>query len=126
MVGYTRMGVAYTLLLITFVGLLAVTRYFDLSTAAEQSGEAGVVSAVRQNLTQVRDIAALSKGKTKFPLTLDDARLGQADKTNRFFGHIIEHGVAVEDWKKTGRFDYISPSGREYSYDPTSGRFQSE
>lgn len=57
------MGVAYTLLLITFLGLLIVTRYFDLSNTAEQSVEAGVISAVQQNLAEIREIAELSKAR---------------------------------------------------------------
>lgn len=117
------MGVAYTLLLITFLGLLIVTRYFDLSNTAEQSVEAGVISAVQQNLAEIREIAELSKGKSTFPLTLDEALPGKANKTNRFFGHIIDHGIAVAGWEKVGTLGYISPSGARYAYNPKSGRF---
>jgi len=111
--------------LAALVGILAVTKYFDLSELTEGSMESGVILAVQEGLTgyagESRDIGR----QPVYPETLDQARIGDTGMRNPFFANVLDRGIAVSGWSKTGKNTYTTPSGAAYTYDPDTGRFES-
>lgn len=122
--GISRLKIGFIALFVIFGGLLAGTKYFDLSLVVEESMEQGVIEAVRQG---VAEYAVISRGKgrsTIYPPLLDDAEPGAATPQNLFFSHILQRGIAVEGWEKTGQNEYRAPTGEKYVYDPRTGSFE--
>lgn len=98
--GYSRLEIAFMLVLGIFIGLLAVTKYLELSTAAKEAMEPGLIEGVRSGIAAYAE-EAKSRGNSKlFPSTLDDAASGAATPRDPFFGRVLEKGVAVEGWSK--------------------------
>ena len=121
--GYSRLEIAFMLVLGIFIGLLAVTKYLELSTAAKEAMEPGLIEGVRSGIAAYAE-EAKSRGNSKlFPSTLDDAASGAATPRDPFFGRVLEKGVAVEGWSKLERNHYLTPSGNTIVYHPESGEF---
>lgn len=122
--GYTRLGMAFAVVLVVFGVLLAVTKYLDLTDLTEGSMDEGVVKAVQQGISAY---AKNSKGSGRpaspYPDVLDEADLGDSTPNNLFFFYVLPKGIAVEGWAKTGKNEYRSPSGGIYVYDSLSGTF---
>jgi len=121
--GFTKLEVAFILVLVALVGMLAVTRFFDLSLTARQSVDTGVIAAVRQGISdyamESRDLGR----RPVYPPLLDHADTGEVTSHNRFFTQVIENGLAVSGSTKTGRHLYRGPNGESLSYDPNTGNF---
>ncbi|MCP4043619.1 MAG: hypothetical protein GY731_16955 [Gammaproteobacteria bacterium] len=120
--GFTTMEVAFIALLVVIFGVLAVTKYLDLSTITEKSVEEGVIAAVRQGLAS-NSTQQGRNGIPDYPATLDKAVNGAATTHNLFFGNVMEKGIAVTGWVKIDRNEYRTPSGKRYVYDPANGSF---
>lgn len=75
--GFTKLEVAFILVLVALVGMLAVTRFFDLSLTARQSVDTGVIAAVRQGISdyamESRDLGR----RPVYPPLLDHADTGE-------------------------------------------------
>ena len=123
--GYTRLGVGFALLLIVFGTLLAVTKFLDLSALTEGSMDQGVIEAVRQGISAYAENAKdKDTASSPYPAMLDEAEIGDATPQNLFFSHVLPKGIAATGWAKTGRYEYRSPSGNSYRYDPREGTFE--
>ena len=121
--GFGRLEVAFIVVLVALVGVLAVTRFFDLSLAARQSVDTGVVAAVREGISDYA-LASREFGRHPvYPSLLDHADAGEATTRNRFFTAVVENGLAVTGWTKTGPNSYRAPHGETYAYDPGTGAF---
>ena len=121
--GFSRLEMAFILVLVALVGILAVTRFFDLSLTAQQAVDKGVVAAVRKGISDYAD-AARSFGRLPvYPPRLDHAETGAATPHNPFFTEVVEDGLAVSGWLKTGPNRYRGPNSESFSYDPETGNF---
>jgi len=127
--GASRMEIAFISLILVTVGLLAYTKYMEISTGAKGSVEAGMIEVIRNG---IHDYAVGSKkagSSALFPPFLDEAKLGQSTPHNLFFTLVtgkriaIGGGIAVEGWIKTDKNEYTAPSGKQYVYDPETGVF---
>ena len=122
--GYTRLGMAFGVVLVVFGVLLAVTKFRDLTDLTEGSMDEGVVNAVQKGISA---FAKSSKGSGRpaspYPDVLDEADVGPSTPNNLFFFYVLPKGIAVEGWAKTGRNEYRSPSGGSYVYDAQAGTF---
>jgi len=122
--GYTRLGMAFAVLLVVFGMLLAVTKFLDLSDLMEGSMDEGVVKAVQEGISAyARNPKRSSRSAPPYPDVLDEADVGDSTPDNLFFFYVLPKGVAVEGWSKTGKKEYRSPSGGTYVYDSLSGSF---
>ncbi|MCP3867625.1 MAG: hypothetical protein GY703_05930 [Gammaproteobacteria bacterium] len=121
--GYSRLEIAFAATLATLVGILAITKYLELSELTEGSLEAMLVTAIEQGLTDYGEESRYIGRKPPFPPVLDHAEIGGTGIRNPFFVNIIDEGIAVEGWSKTGSLDYVSPNGIPYQYDPSIGSF---
>ncbi len=123
LLGFSRLEVAFIVVLLALVGVLAVTRFFDLSLTARQSVDSGVVTAVRGGIADYA-LASRDFGRVPvYPPLLDHADAGEATIRNRFFTAVVENGLAVSGWTKTGPNSYRAPDGEAYAYDPETGAF---
>ncbi len=123
LLGFSKLETAFILVLVTLVGVLAITRYLDLSLTARQSVDSGVVAAVRKGIA---DYALESQDLGRLPVyppLLDQADIGEVTSQNRFFTHVVEHGLAVTGWVKTGPGAYRAPNGESFTYAPGTGDF---
>lgn len=92
--GFSRLEVAFILVLIALVGVLTITQYLDLSRTAKQSVDSRV-AALRGGIS---DYALESRDRGRLPIyppRLEDAEAGLVRSRNRFFTHVIEHGLAI-------------------------------
>ncbi len=121
--GYSKIEVAFILLLFAFVGVFAITKYLDLTTIAKESVEAGVIAGVRQGLSSYAVKPGDGEGASVYPPVLDEANLGNATSHNLFFANVLKKGIAVSGWAKTGKNEYLTPKGERYGYDPETGSF---
>ena len=122
--GISRLEMGFIALFVVFGGLLAATKYFDLSSLVAGSMDQGVVKAVREGV-DAYSVNARTRGRTPiYPPILDDAKTGLANPQNLFFSHVLQRGIAVEGWVKEGTHEYRAPTGKTYIYDPQTGSFE--
>ncbi len=122
--GITRLEMGFLALLIVFVGLLATTKYQDLSITVADSVEQGVIEALRQGVAAYAEKSRYRGSTLLYPSELDEAKIGAATPQNLFFANVLQKGIAVEGWAKTGRYEYRAPSGEMFEYDPQTGSFE--
>lgn len=123
--GYSRIEIAFMATLAALVSILAITKYLDLSEMTEDSMEPGVVVAIKQSLANYAEESRDIGRNPLYPKSLDQAKIGDTGIRNPFFSHVLEGGIAVAGWSKTGNNAYAAPSGTNYAYYPDTGKFQS-
>jgi len=121
--GYSRLEIAFMLVLALFVGLLAVTKYMEVSVDAEEAMEPGLITGVREGIAAYAEESKARGNSILYPLFLDDAKPGAATPQNLFFGRVLERGVAVTGWSKLEKNQYQAPSGKKIVYNPRTGAF---
>lgn len=122
--GYTRVEIAFILVLVLLVGLLAVTKYFDLSRDTREAVEEGLIEGVRAGIADYADESRKRGTGNLYPDVLDHAAHGPVTARDPFFGRVLEKGVAVVGWVKLDENQYQTPSGRNIVYHPDTGEFQ--
>ena len=121
--GFTLIEIAVLIVVISVVGLIALSRFFDFSRQAQDRAETGVIASVRDSL---RYYGAESKAKARtptYPPTLDAASAGPSSSSNPFFTAVLIHGTQDGTWTKSSATRYRSPGGTSYVYDPNEGTF---
>ncbi len=121
--GFSRLEIAFILVLIALVGIPAVTQFLDLSLTARQSVDQGVIAAVRKGIADYAQAARNFDRLPIYPPLLDRADTGAATPRNPFFTEVIEDGLAVSGWLKTGPHSYRGPKGELLNYDAQTGDF---
>jgi len=122
--GSSRLKIGFLAILTLLGGLLAVTKYLDLSVTVEDSMEQGVITAVQEGISAYAEGSRDSGGALHYPAVLDDAKTGEATAQNLFFSNVLQRGIAVEGWTKTGQYEYRTPRGGRMVYDPRTGSFE--
>lgn len=121
--GASRLEIGFLALFVIFGGLLAITKYLDLSLLVDGSMEQGVIQGVRQGIAAYA-VESRDRGRASpYPPVLDEAEAGDATPQNLFFSRVLQRGIAVEEWKKTGPYEYRAPTGETFIYDPRTGSF---
>ena len=121
--GYSRLEIAFMLVLALFVGLLAVTKYLEVSVDAKEAMEPGLIAGVREGIAAYAEESKERGNSILYPLFLDDAKPGAATTRNLFFGRVLERGLAVTGWSKLAENQYQTPSGKKMVYYPRTGEF---
>ncbi|MCB1856728.1 MAG: hypothetical protein KDI63_00545 [Gammaproteobacteria bacterium] len=121
--GYSRLEIAFFVVLFALVGTLAVTKYLDISRDAKLAMEPGLIEGVRKGISEFAEEAKHRGDLTPYPPVLDHATLGDSGQRNLFFDRVLDKGVAVAGWTKTGTNEYRTPSGDIIVYNPNSGEF---
>ena len=121
--GYSRLEIAFMLVLVIFVGLLAITKYLEISKDAEQAMEPGLIEGVRAGIASFAEEARDRGNSQLYPNVLDDAEPGPVTARDPYFGRVLDRGVAVEGWSKLAKNRYRTPSGKSVVYNPETGEF---
>jgi len=121
--GYSRLEIAFILVLVLLVGVPAVTKYVELSRDAKEAVEEGLIAGVRAGLADYAQESRERGANKLFPSVLDHAAKGPVTGRDPFFGLVLEKGVAVEGWVKLDENQYQTPSGKQIVYYPDSGEF---
>lgn len=121
--GYSRLEIAFMLVLVIFVGLLVVTKYLEISEDAKQAMEPGLIEGVRAGIASFAEEARDRGSSQLYPNVLDDAESGPVTARDPYFGRVLDRGVAVEGWSKLAKNRYRTPSGKSVVYNPETGEF---
>ncbi len=116
--GFTLIELIMIIIILAILAIVAIPQYYNLTTDANQSSEAGVLGGVR---------AAVSTYFAKyrvFPSVLDGASSAACTSANVCFGAVLAQGGVTSQWTKASATQYTGPAGTSYVYTSSAGSFQ--
>ncbi len=117
--GFTLIELVMIILILAILALVALPQYYNLTTNANTSSEAGVAGGVRSGLT------TYFANYRVFPTTLDGASNAACSTGNTCFSNILSQGgVTSNQWTRVSNTQYTGPTGATYVYTSSSGSFQ--
>ena len=127
--GFTLIELIMVIVILSFLGVVAIPLYVDLRTEARAANEQGVVAGIRAGLlTYFVDPAR--GNRTSYPGDLDPGITTwptTCDTTNACFtGVLTQGGVTDGNWSKLSAATYRSPASTTnvWTYTPGTGNFQ--
>ncbi|HOW59551.1 MAG TPA: prepilin-type N-terminal cleavage/methylation domain-containing protein [Candidatus Omnitrophota bacterium] len=115
--GFTLIELIMVIVLLGLLAIVAIPKYYDLTTDAKTAAEQGVVGAVRSGI-----YTYFAKNKA-YPATLDAAAVGACAVANKCFDTILDQGGIQQDWTKASATTYTGPAGTTYTYTAATGQF---
>ncbi|MBI2501447.1 MAG: type II secretion system protein [Deltaproteobacteria bacterium] len=116
------------ILVITLLGILAVValpRFFNMSTGAQTAAREGVVGSVRSGIALWRANDLVQGNSGSYPTALDSASAGACNTTNPCFGNVLEQGIQDGNWTRNADGTYThTPTGSTFTYVTAAGTFQ--
>jgi MSHA pilin protein MshA len=116
--GFTLIELIMIIVILGILAVVAVPKYFNLSTDANTASEKGVVGGVRAG---VQTYFAENK---VFPAALDTASVAACTTTNICFETVLGQGAVTSDWTKASTTTYTGPAGTTYTYTAGTGDFK--
>ena len=124
--GFTLIELVMVIVILGILAAVAIPRYFNLQTQAQQSAEDGVVGAVRAGIATYY-ANQCATGTCAYPAALDGASAAACSATNPCFDNVLAQGGITEDWTKaagTEEGDYTcDATTHTYQYESTAGSF---
>jgi prepilin-type N-terminal cleavage/methylation domain-containing protein len=117
--GFTLIELIMVVAILGILAVVAIPKYYDLTTDAKTAAEKGVVGGVRSGIATY-----LAQNKT-YPAALDSASTAVCATSNACFDTVLgQGGVTTSDWTKASATTYTGPTATTYTYNSTSGGFQ--
>ncbi len=118
--GFTLIELIMIIVILGILAVVAVPKYFSLTTSANQAAEEGVVGGVRSGI-----LTYFANNAPNYPPSLDAAATGACTPTNACFTTVLAQGGVTSYWTKTGTYTYTGPTGiTTYTYTPATGTFE--
>lgn len=124
--GFTLIELITVIVCIGILAILAMPIFVNIAGNAETSAEDEMVGHVRTGLQLFRAQEMVNGTTVTYPLTLDDASVGQSAANNPFFSNVTQNPYRGSGWQKQDSTTYIGPAGNTYVYDNSSGAFARE
>ncbi len=115
--GFTLIELILVIVLLGFLAVVAISKYYDLTTSARDAAEKGVAGAVRSGI-----LTYFAKNKV-YPATLDGYANRDCSATIKCFDTVLDQGGVQKDWTKDSATAYTGPSGATYTYTAATGAF---
>ncbi|MCB9757647.1 MAG: prepilin-type N-terminal cleavage/methylation domain-containing protein [Candidatus Omnitrophica bacterium] len=116
--GFTLIELVMIIVILGILAVVAVPKYFNLSTDANTAAEKGVVGGVRAGIETY-----FAENKV-FPSALDTASVAACTATNICFETVLGQGAVTADWIKASTTTYTGPAGTTYTYTAGTGDFK--
>lgn len=105
------------IVILAILASVAIPRFVDLSTSANQAAEDGVVAGITTGLTSYYAM------NLSYPATLGVASVGPCTDANSCFTNVLGQGGITEGWRKNTALTYTGPTGSIFTYDAVNGEF---
>lgn len=116
--GFTLIELIMVIVILGILAVVAIPKYYDLTSNANTSSEQGVVGGVRAGISTY-----FAQNKA-FPATLDAASTAACAAANVCFGTVLGQGGIISQWTKASATTYTGPAGTTYTYTAATGAFQ--
>jgi len=119
--GFTLIELIMVIVVLGILAVVAIPKYFDLTSDANTAAEKGVVGGVRAG------IATYYAQNKAYPATLDSASNAACTTSNACFTTVLAQGGVTSDWTKASSTTYTGQTGTTYTYTPSganAGSFQ--
>lgn len=116
---FTLIELVMVIVILGILAAVAIPRFVDLTDAANEAAERGVVGGVRAG------IYTYYAQNRAYPASLDGAANGACGTgANACFVTVLaQGGVTTDDWSKAGNA-YTGPTGTVYTYNSGTGAFE--
>lgn len=123
--GFTLIELVIIILVLGLLAATAIPKFYDMTTAAKQAAEKGVVGGVRGGIAIVyaSNLMNGATGTAAFPVWVGGTIPGTAGSANLFFSNVISPGIDA-DWTVDGSSVFTGPTGVTYTYTRSAGTFQ--
>jgi len=124
--GFTLIELIMIIVILGILAAVAIPKYYDLQSNAQESAEKGVVGGVRAGIATYY-ANACAGGTCAYPTVLDSvADATDCSNTNPCFGNVLSQGGITDDWTKTDSDTWTGPTSATYSYNSTTGAFTAD
>ncbi|HPQ81409.1 MAG TPA: prepilin-type N-terminal cleavage/methylation domain-containing protein, partial [bacterium] len=120
--GFTLIELALVVVLVAFLAVSVLLRFFEFSDEARQNAEEGTAGAVISGLRLYGSQSTILGREPRFPDELDSAEPGDASDASPLFEIVLAQGI-TSGWSKVDSTRYRGQAGNLYVYDNEKGTF---